>query len=219
MANLPIISPAEFTSEIYQRQREDFITSELENEITGQLLNNDIYLKKEMEELTLTSENHGNDTEIHVTPAEKSIWNAVATQSSPGRMTAADKQKLDNMAAGAEVNQNAFGNVKVGSTVIAANSKTAQIEIAAGSNVTVTGDNASKKVTITANLPATMPPSAHNQSASTITAGTMAGQVLANASAVAAVGNKQVRNIYAGASDMTVGVTALPSGDIYVMYE
>lgn len=68
-------------------------------------------------------------------------------------------------------------------------------------------------------LPSTMPPSPHNQSAETITAGTFAGKVVANANAVGTLGDKQVRNIYAGTSDMTPGTTALPTGDIYVMYE
>lgn len=39
-----------------------------------------------------------------------------ATQSSNGYMSNADKKKLDGIASGAEVNQNAFANVKVGST-------------------------------------------------------------------------------------------------------
>lgn len=64
-------------------------------------------------------------------------------------------------------------------------------------------------------FPSTMPPSAHNQAASTITAGTLAGQVVANASAVATLGTKQVRNIYAGTAELTAGSSALPSGDIY----
>ena len=42
----------------------------------------------------------------------------VATQSSNGYMSNADKKKLDGIASGAEVNQNAFANVKVGSTTI-----------------------------------------------------------------------------------------------------
>lgn len=70
-------------------------------------------------------------------------------------------------------------------------------------------------VTEISDFPETMPPSSHNQAASTITAGTFAGQVVANASAVATLGNKQVRNIYAGTAELTAGSSALPSGDIY----
>lgn len=49
-----------------------------------------------------------------------------------------------------EVNQNAFSNVKVGSTTIAADSKTDTLELAAGSNVTLTPDATNDKVTIAA---------------------------------------------------------------------
>lgn len=52
-----------------------------------------------------------------------------------------------------------------------------------------------------------------------VKAGTFAGKVLANATAVATVTDKQMRNIYAGTADMTAGTTALTTGDIYVMYE
>lgn len=52
--------------------------------------------------------------------------------------------------AGAEVNQNAFSNVKVGSTTISADTKTDTIEIEAGSNVTLTPDATNDKVTINA---------------------------------------------------------------------
>lgn len=61
--------------------------------------------------------------------------------------------------------------------------------------------------------------SSHNQAASTITAGTFAGRVQANATAAATLGNAQARDIYAGTSDMTAGTTALTTGTIYVVYE
>lgn len=51
---------------------------------------------------------------------------------------------------GAEVNQNAFSNVKVGSTTIAADSKTDTLELVAGANVTLTPDATNDKVTIAA---------------------------------------------------------------------
>lgn len=59
----------------------------------------------------------------------------------------------------------------------------------------------------------------HSQPASDITAGTFAGQVVANASAVTDLTAKQVRNIYAGTADMTAGTTELATGDIYIVYE
>ena len=64
--------------------------------------------------------------------------------------TTALKNKLDGIAAGAEVNQNAFSNVKVGGTTVAADSKTDTLELVAGSNVTLTPDATNDKVTIAA---------------------------------------------------------------------
>lgn len=68
-------------------------------------------------------------------------------------------------------------------------------------------------------FPTSMTPTAHNQAASTITAGTLSGQVLANASATATLGTAQVRNIYAGTGDMTAGSSGLTTGAIYIVYE
>lgn len=48
----------------------------------------------------------------------------------------------------AEANQNAFSNVKVGSTTIAADSKTDTVELAAGTLITLTPDATNDKVTI-----------------------------------------------------------------------
>ena len=59
----------------------------------------------------------------------------------------------------------------------------------------------------------------HNQAASTITAGTLAGEIKANATAVATLANAQVRNIYAGTTDLTAGTSTLATGDIYFVYE
>lgn len=64
--------------------------------------------------------------------------------------TTAEKNKLSGIASGAEVNQNAFSNVKVGSTTVAADAKTDTLELAAGSNVTLTPDATNDKVTIAA---------------------------------------------------------------------
>ena len=59
----------------------------------------------------------------------------------------------------------------------------------------------------------------HTQAASTITAGTLAGEVKANATAVATLATAQVRNIYAGTTDLTAGTSVLATGDIYFVYE
>lgn len=72
---------------------------------------------------------------------------SAATTSANGLMTSAMVTKLNGIATGAEVNQNAFSNVTVGSTTIAADSKTDTLTLA-GSNVTITPDATNDKITI-----------------------------------------------------------------------
>ena len=65
--------------------------------------------------------------------------------------TTADKTKLTNISANAEVNQNAFSNVKVGNTTVAADSKTDTLNLVAGSNkVTITANADNDTITIDA---------------------------------------------------------------------
>ena len=64
--------------------------------------------------------------------------------------TTTEKNKLAGIASGAEVNQNAFSNVIVGSTTIAADGKTDTITLVAGNNITITPDATNDKITITA---------------------------------------------------------------------
>lgn len=61
-------------------------------------------------------------------------------------MTAAERTKLTGIETGAEVNQNAFAKVKVGTTTITAAAKQDTLEIEAGEGVTITASG--KKVTI-----------------------------------------------------------------------
>lgn len=216
MANLPIKSPAEFTTEVYQVKQSDLITDNIENQIKGQLLNNDVYLKEKLEEMVLTSNEHNTDTGIHVSPEEKRKWDTAATQkvtqTNAGLMSPEDKQKLDHVAAGAEVNQNAFSKVKVGNVLVEANSKTAQVEIVAGYNVSINGDNATKKVRMDVTLPSSMPPSAHTQSASTITAGTFPENVSVKPGTDYAT--SKLRNVKFGTS--VPG--SLNNGEVYLLY-
>lgn len=64
--------------------------------------------------------------------------------------TTDEKTKLAGIATGAEVNQNAFSNVAVGSTTIAADGKTDTLTLVAGSNITLTPDATNDKITIAA---------------------------------------------------------------------
>lgn len=59
----------------------------------------------------------------------------------------------------------------------------------------------------------------HTQSASTITSGTLAGEVKANANAQTTLSNAQVRNISVGTADLQAGTSALTTGEVYVVYE
>ena len=66
--------------------------------------------------------------------------------------TTTEKTKLSGIATGAEVNQKAFSNVKVGSTTVAADTKTDTLELVAGSNITLTPDATNDKITIAASV-------------------------------------------------------------------
>ena len=59
----------------------------------------------------------------------------------------------------------------------------------------------------------------HTHAAADVSAGTLGGRVLANASAVTTLGTAQVRNIRAGTADLTAGSSSLATGEIYLVYE
>ena len=97
------------------------------------------------------------DTDGHTTALGEhtvKIPDALATPSTGGTggtkglMSAADKEKLNGIAAGAEVNQNAFSNVKVGNTTVSAGSKTDSFELVEGDGIDITADSSTKKITI-----------------------------------------------------------------------
>lgn len=64
--------------------------------------------------------------------------------------TTEEKNKLSGIASGAEVNQNAFSSIVVGSDAIAAGSKTDTLTIVAGDNIILTPDMPNGKITIAA---------------------------------------------------------------------
>ena len=82
---------------------------------------------------------HTGNTTVHITSTERTNWNAAKTH--------ADSAHAPS---NAEANQNAFSNVVVGSTTIAADSKTDTLTLVAGSNVTLTPDATNDKITIAA---------------------------------------------------------------------
>lgn len=99
--------------------------------------------------LSSTSENPVENKAIKAA-LDKKAGLDTATSAANGLMSSTDKSKLDDVAAGAEVNQNAYSKITVGTTEITATSKTDNITIIAGNNVTLTPDASNKKYTISA---------------------------------------------------------------------
>jgi hypothetical protein len=77
-----------------------------------------------------------NNDKITFSATDTTYSGAVASTSgvggTDGLLTAVDKEKLDGIAAGAEVNQNAFSNITVGADTVAADAKTDTVELVAG---------------------------------------------------------------------------------------
>ncbi len=155
MDNFKIKDPPEYNDVLRMLETSDRARADIFNILFEQLVNNDAFLRKFLEKLEETAKKHIEDDDLHVTAQNKEDWNAkaettAATQSAAGLMSAKDKKKLDGVAENAEVNQNAYSNIKVGSVTITANRKTSTLTLEAGANITISADNASKKITITA---------------------------------------------------------------------
>lgn len=95
-----------------------------------------------------------NDTNTAYRYTSEDGWVAISANATPeattevnGLMTTTMVTKLNGIATGAEVNQNAFSGIKVGTSTIAADGKTDIVEFA-GSNVTLTPDLENDKLTI-----------------------------------------------------------------------
>lgn len=84
------------------------------------------YVTGQVSPVNTALDTHKKDTTSHITAAERTKWNA------------------------AEVNQNAFSNVKVGDTTVAADTKTDTLTLTAGTNVTITPDATNDAITIAA---------------------------------------------------------------------
>lgn len=93
-----------------------------------------------------TVDEYGHTTTL--TDHTVTIPSSVVTTSANGLMSSSDKTKLNGIASGAEVNQNAFSNVTIGSTTISADSKTDTLTLVAGNNITLTPDAPNDKITI-----------------------------------------------------------------------
>lgn len=80
---------------------------------------------------------HLSDVVKHITNTERINWNNAYTHSASAHAPS-----------NAEVNQNAFSNIKVGSTVLSSGSKSGTFELLAGNNVTLTPNKSGNKITI-----------------------------------------------------------------------
>jgi hypothetical protein len=77
-----------------------------------------------------------------------------ATTLAAGVMSSADKTKLDSIASGAEINQNAFTTVAVaGQSNVVADSKTDTLTLAAGTGVVITTNAITDTITLTNSAP------------------------------------------------------------------
>ena len=115
---------------------------------------------------------HVGDTTAHITSTERTNWNDANSKkhthsnksildNTTASYTIAEQTKLSGIATGAEVNQNAFSNVVVGSTTISADNKTDSLTFVAGDNVTITPDATNDKITISAKDTVYTHPSTH----------------------------------------------------------
>lgn len=100
--------------------------------------------------VTITPDATNDKITIAATDTTYSVVSAGTSTTEGGLMSQADKTKLNGISASAEVNQNAFSNIVVGSTTIAADTKTDSLTLAAGNNITLTPDATNDKVTIAA---------------------------------------------------------------------
>nr|DAQ07471.1 MAG TPA: tail repeat-like protein [Caudoviricetes sp.] len=181
---------------------------------------NDIYyteseidskLSSKADSTSLTA--HTNNSDLHVTASNKTNWNAAYTHS-----------QAAHAPSNAEVNQNAFSNVAIGDTTIAADTKTDTLTFVAGNNVTITPNATNDSVTISAtNTTYTHPTTAGNKH---IPAGGSSGQILKWSSNGTAVwgnesggGEKIITTTGTGESYIASvdGVIALTPGISFVM--
>lgn len=154
-----------------------------------------------------------NDT-VTITATDTTYSNA--TTATAGLMSTTDKTKMDGIASGAEVNQNAFSNVKVGATTVEADSKTDTIEFIAGANVTITPDATNDTVTITSQ-------DTTYSNATTATAGLMSTTDKSKLDGFQAASNyalkSDVSNVYkykgSVATESLLPTTGQENGDVY----
>lgn len=158
---------------------------------------------------------HLADTVGHIKSEERTKWNAKADKAHthtrsditdfPSSMPASDVYAWAKASTKPAYTKSEVGLGNVDNTADSA--KSVKYATSAGSANAVAWENVSGK-------PSTMAPSAHNQSASTVTAGTFGGKVQANATAMATLNGAQVRDIVVLSSVTEGGAASEPNGTI-----
>lgn len=146
MAYQPIEEEAKFQTKLRRLEPTDPDHADTFNPLFETLLNNDVFLNQETDKVKEHCENNS----VHVTTEQKEQWSQIVTPQQDGQMTKEDKLKLDGIEKGAQENQDAFGEIRIGSTSIAANKKDASITLKAGANIELKGDNSTKTLEIKA---------------------------------------------------------------------
>lgn len=137
--------------------------------------------------------------------------------------TAAEKTKL---AAISGTNTGNETTTSEGAIINSATAKTTPVDAdmlglmdSAASNVLKKLSWANIKTTLKSYFDTYYALTSHTQAASTISAGTLAGQVNANASASSTLTTAQVRDVIISTTDLTAGSSSLTTGTIYFVYE
>lgn len=129
---------------------------------TTQTANNAVFLRNDNTWATVTPDNIGAAPASHLNTTHLTLGTTSSTafRGDYGN-TAYNHSQAAHAPSNAQPNQNAFSNVKIGSTTVAADSTTDTIEFVAGSNITLTPDATNDKITITATDTIYTHPSSH----------------------------------------------------------
>ena len=167
--------------------------------------------------LTFSYGENENRTTVELGSASIVVPSVGGVGGSAGLMTATDKEKLDGIEAGAEVNENVFANVKVGASTITASTKTDTVELASTTNALTLATEGNKVNFSIAN--AVVPAGGEDV---TGTAGLMTGVEKAKLAAIEegaqanenVFGNVQVGDVTIAASTQTDTVKFVGNGAI-----
>ena len=102
---------------------------------------------------------HTGDTNVHITADERANLNDINSKlhehsnktildNTTASFTTEEQAKLSGIDTGAEVNQNAYGEIIVGDVTMAANAKTDSFTFVAGDNIEITPDTENSTITI-----------------------------------------------------------------------